>query len=491
MAKGKQWLNSLSSRLLLILTVAMLVALLAGVYSIIDYVDLETEEVLDARLLLTAKNLLRQSGQNIRKGNLNEAWLTLETIRGLENSWLGQFSKMEGTFFSPDKAKTSEEEVRVYVWLTVDNSILSIGDPMPGFVSKGETPVQSVTFKGRNWRVAGVHDNKNGYHLYVAQRDDLRVYMVHEIGGRLLQKELLSIPIVVLVLWFGIKQGIRPLSRLSAQVADRKPGSLQPVQMDKVPREIIPLVESINRLLARLQNSLESERSFTADAAHELRNPLAVMRNVARILQNTENIEEVHASAQLLDKSVARMAGLLSQLLHLARLDALERAESLKPLVLRSLLEDIVSEVMPAAISKGIQLSFTPDEEEICIYGDEEMLGMMLVNMLSNAIKYGNSLVSIAVVPVGAALSLEVTDDGEGVAERDFPHLFKRFYRSPENKQKAPGSGLGLSIVKRISELHGFTVVASNRPQGGMKFVVTIPAESWGWFRTINKGLFK
>ncbi len=362
---------------------------------------------------------------------------------------------------------------------------------MPGFVNQGKAPIQSVEYRGREWRVAAVHDKANGQHLFVAQRDDLRVYMVHEIGGRLLLKGLIAIPLVVLVLWFGIKQGIRPLSQLSVQVAERKPGSLHPVQMENVPEEMVSVVESINRLLARLHSSLESERSFTADAAHELRNPLAAMRNVARILQNAENIEEVHASAQLLDKSVERMAGLLSQLLHLARLDALERAEALKPLVLRSLLEDIVSEVMPAALTKGIQLSFTPDEEEICIYGDEEMLGLMLVNLLGNAIKYGNSLVSIAVVPVGAALSLEVTDDGEGVAERDFPHLFKRFYRSPENKQKVQGSGLGLSIVKRISELHGFTVSASNRPQGGMKFVVTIPAESWGWFRTINKGRFK
>lgn len=470
--------RSLSNRLLIVLTGAMLIALVFNIYSILDYVDAETEEVLDARLVLTANNVLRQLERHIREGNLNEAWLSLETIRGLENSWLGEFAMMEGGLFGKEVESAPPEDVHVYMWLANAEGALNIGQVMPGYVDRGTQILQTVKHAGHEWRVAAVHDAEGKHSLYVAQRDDLRAYFVHEIGGELLQKELFSIPLIVLVLWLGINRGLRPLSSLSSLVAQRKPGNLQPILLEDVPREIIPLVESINRLLKRLQMSLESERSFTADAAHELRNPLAVVRNVARILARTHSLEEVHVSAQMLDKSAERMAGLLSQLLHLARLDSLLQAETRKRVVLRTLFEDIVAELMPAAGSKGVQLAFHA-QTEVVLYGDEALLRLLFLNLLTNAVKYGHHNAEIRVEPEGTALRLDIVDDGSGVDDSELPHLFERFYRSAEARQQAQGNGLGLSIVKRIVELHGFRIHAGKRAEGGLKVSVLIPEDAW------------
>ncbi|WP_457666194.1 ATP-binding protein [Thiolapillus sp.] len=478
MTERKKRFLSLSIRLLLILTVAMLLALVINIYSILDYVDDEAEEVLDARLLLTAKNLLRQSERFVREGNLNEAWLTLETIRGLENAWLKDFAMMDHDLFGQEIESHGSNEIRAYVWFTSADGLIKIGQPMPGYQPGREAGLRSLHYDSHEWRIAAVKDGEGKHFLYVAQRDDLRTYLVHEIGEKLLQKELLSIPVIVLILWLGIKRGLRPLSRLNAQIAQRKPGNLQPVSVADIPGEIAPLVQSINKLLKRLQSSLESERSFTANAAHELRNPLAVVRNVARILTRTDNMEEVHASGQILDKNAERMGELLSQLLHLARLDALTQADLQDPVVLRALLEDVVAKLLPAADAKGMQLAYSC-AEEVVLQGERELLGLLMHNLLGNAIKYGCEQAEISVSRDGKSLRLEVRDDGPGVSDSELPFLFERFYRGARAKQQAQGNGLGLSIVKRIVELHGFQISVGRGGKGGLRFSLLIPEGSW------------
>ncbi|HEC06243.1 MAG TPA: HAMP domain-containing protein [Thiolapillus brandeum] len=478
MTERKKRFRSLSIRLLMILTAAMLLALVVNILSILDYVDDEAEEVLDARLLLTAKNLLRQSERFVREGNLNEAWLTLETIRGLENTWLKEFAMMEGGLFGTEVDSPGNEEIRAYVWFASADGLVKIGQPMPGYGAGKGAGLQTLRYDSHEWRVAAVQNKTAEHFLYVAQRDDLRTYLVHEIGGKLLQKELLSIPVIVLVLWLGIRRGLRPLSRLNAQIARRKPGNLQPVSVENIPGEIAPLVESINRLLKRLQSSLESERSFTANAAHELRNPLAVVRNVARILTRTDSMEEVHVSGRILDKSAERMGELLSQLLHLARLDALTQADLQEPVVLRTLLEDVVAELVPEADAQGIQLAYSCSEEAV-LQADRELMSLLVHNLLGNAIKYGHQHAEISVSRDDGALRLEVLDDGPGVSDSELPHLFERFYRGTVAKQQAQGNGLGLSIVKRIVELHGFRISAGRRTEGGLRVSLLIPEGSW------------
>ncbi len=466
---------SLSRRLLIILAAAMLVALVVTVYSLLEYVDKEAEEVLDTRLLLTAENLLRQARRQLREGNLNEVWLSLETVRGLENAWLTKFALADKTAFDEEQERT---RIRSYIWLTGSEGKVVVGQILPGYNPNHarERKLRSVQYDGAEWRVAEVH--QDGLHLHIAQREDLRAYLVKEIGMKLMEKQLIAIPVIIFVLWLGIRRGLRPLSRLSDQIASRKPDNLKPVQLDQVPVEIKPLVESINTLLARLEASLESERRFTSDAAHELRSPLAVVRNLARILAGAHSLQEVQSSALLLDKSAVRMAELLSQLLHLARLDSLVNMKDLRPVSLRGLMREVIGELLPNAISHGVNLSYMA-ETEFQIMGDRGLLKLLFQNVLGNAIKYGKKDVEVHAHVLNQVLTIKVLDDGSGVAAEDLPRLFERFFRSQDAKQQAEGSGLGLSIVRRVVELHGFTVGASNRSDGGLCVEVGIPATAW------------
>ncbi len=469
---------SLARRLLLILAAAMLAALVVITYSLLEYVDKEAEEVLDARLILTAENLLRQSRRYVREGNLNEVWLTLETVRGLENAWLGKFANADKLVFGADDHRPREDEVRSYIWLTSGDGKVVVGQVLPGYDPghPEEEGLRTIHHDGAEWRVAEVR--QDGLHLHVAQRDDLRAYLVREIGWKLMEKQLITIPVIVFVLWLGIRRGLRPLSRLSEQIASRKPDNLQSVRLEQVPGEIVPLVKSINDLLERLRVTLESERSFTADAAHELRSPLAVVRNVARIMSRSNNLAEVHQASELLDKSAVRMADLLSQLLHLSRLDSLVRAESSTWVSLRELMRDLVGELLPLASRKGIRLAYL-STEEVCLSGDQELLRLMFRNLLGNAMKYGRANAEIRTRIQEETLFVEVVDDGPGVEVGELPHLFDRFFRSKQAKQKVEGSGLGLSIVRRVAELHGFGVSAANGQEGGLVVSVRVPAGAW------------
>ncbi|WP_457675002.1 ATP-binding protein [Thiolapillus sp.] len=469
---------SLARRLLLILAAAMLVALVVTVYSLLEYVDKEAEEVLDARLTLTAENLLRQARRYVREGNLNEVWLTLETVRGLENAWLEKFANADRLMFGEDDHDRKTDEVRSYIWLTSGDEQVVVGEVLPGYdahhpLSQG---LRTVHHDGAEWRVAEVHED--GFHLHVAQRDDLRAYLVREIGWKLMEKQLIAIPVIIFVLWLGIRRGLKPLSRLSDQVASRKPDNLQPVRLEQVPGEIVPLIKSINELLDRLRVTLEGERSFTADAAHELRSPLAVVRNVARIMSRAGNLAEVHQASDLLDKSAVRMADLLSQLLHLSRLDSLVHAEASGSVSLRELMREVVGELLPLASEKGMRVAYL-SEDEITVVGDNELLRLMFRNLIGNAVKYGREEVEIRTRIREGVLFVEILDDGPGVAEAELPHLFARFFRSQLAKQKVEGSGLGLSIVRRVAELHGFDASAANRAAGGLVVSVKIPRQSW------------
>ena len=469
---------SLGRRLLLILAAAMLVALVVTAYSLLEYVDKEAEEVLDARLMLTAENLLRQSRRHVREGNLNEVWLTLETVRGLENAWLGKFANADKMVFGNDDHVPKEDDVRSYIWLTSGDDEVVVGQVLPGYDPSHpkEEGLRTVRHDGAEWRVAEVR--QEGLHLHVAQRDDLRAYLVREIGWKLMEKQLIAIPVIVFVLWLGIRRGLRPLSRLSEQIASRKPDNLQPVQLEQVPGEIVPLVRSINELLDRLRITLESERSFTADAAHELRSPLAVVRNVARIMSKSRDLAEVHQASELLDKSAVRMADLLSQLLHLSRLDSLVQADPSGCVSLRELMRDVVGELFPLASGKGMHVAYLTDDEA-CIAGDEALLRLMFRNLIGNAVKYGHQEAEIHTRIHEDILLIDILDDGPGVDARELPHLFERFYRSQLAKQKVEGSGLGLSIVRRVAELHGFQVSAANRTEGGLAVTVRVPPGAW------------
>ena len=346
--------------------------------------------------------------------------------------------------------------------------------------STEEWHIRTIQQGGHQWRIVSLSDEGGGHRIFVAQRDDLRNYLSREIGNHLFHVQLIIIPLIMVALGLGIWRGLRPLSRLRSQITSRRPGNLQPVPLEGVPSEVLPVVEAINDLLARLRRTLESERAFTANAAHELRNPLAVVRNLGRVVSDVRDPHEIQRCGELLEQSMERMSGLITQLLYLARLDAETPGDSVAECNLREVVEAGVSELFSRAMEKSVEISYQ-SELEVRLCADPQLLKILVSNLLSNAIKYGpeGGKVIVRVRVQDQVLLVEVLDEGPGVKPRQLPRLFDRFYRTVRARQESEGTGLGLAIVRRIAELYDAEVWAENRKEGGLKIIVRFPPSCW------------
>lgn len=242
----------------------------------------------------------------------------------------------------------------------------------------------------------------------------------------------------------------------------RDPTNLAALETSDVPVEILPLVGSLNTLLVRLEQALTNERRFTADAAHELRTPLAALKTQAQVARRADNAAQRDAALENLILGTDRATHLVEQLLTLARLDPEGESAVLKETCdLAALARRILADQTPTALSKHIELELT-GLESVPITGNSAMLGILLRNLVDNAIRYTPSGGRVAVSVV--ANRLEVTDSGPGIPEQEKQRVFDRFYRVLGTE--ASGSGLGLSIVQRIVDHHGAKLILETGEQG-------------------------
>jgi len=304
----------------------------------------------------------------------------------------------------------------------------------------------------QGWRVYSSWDSSGEYLIHVAERADVREQLARTIARNLLQPVLISLPLLAVLLWVAVARGLRPLVKLTREVEQREPDNLAPLEAGMVPREVVPLIGRLNRLFARIASSIQKERRFTADAAHELRTPVAAIKAQAQVAQAATTREErMHA----LDNAILgcdRATHLIEQLLTLSRVDTLEG--SLTELCsLGGIAAEVIAALAPAALEKGVHLELQVNEEFL-VRGNPALLRVLLRNLLDNSVKYTKQGTSVRVNinHEPGVINLSVSDDGPGIPVQELDKVSERFYR-PLGTQ-ASGSGLGLSIVKRIAELH-------------------------------------
>jgi two-component system, OmpR family, sensor histidine kinase QseC len=306
---------------------------------------------------------------------------------------------------------------------------------------------------GQGWRVYSSWDGSGEYLIHVAERADVRDQLASTIARNLLQPVLISLPLLAILLWLAVSHGLRPLVRLTREVEQREPDNLAPLDAGAVPREVVPLVERLNRLFARIDASMQKERRFTADAAHELRTPVAAIKAQAQVAQAASSKDErMHA----LDNAILgcdRASHLIEQLLTLSRVDTLDGGVT-GPCQLRSIAAEVIAMLAPAALEKRVRLELLTDQE-ITVRGNPALIRVLLRNLLDNSVKHtvSGTSVQVSIAHEDGKISLSVSDDGPGIPEHEREKVSERFYR-PMGTQ-ASGSGLGLSIVKRIAEVHG------------------------------------
>ncbi|BCA95246.1 two-component sensor histidine kinase [Legionella antarctica] len=312
----------------------------------------------------------------------------------------------------------------------------------------------------QNWRVFTTYNDKAGIRTVLAERYDTRNELGHRIAQDDLYIMLLTFPLSGLLIWIIIGRGLDSLDKVAQEVANRAPSHLEPVDLQEVPEEIKPVIDELNKLFFRLKEGFEREKRFAADAAHELRTPLAALKTQAQVALYSNDIEEKNQALQKLIASVNRSTHIVQQLLTMSRL--VPEATSLSEgdeVNLSKLTREILAMLAPSAVEKQIELEFENDENTPKIKGNPTALGILIRNLVDNAIRYctEHGRVIVRLNRQNQEIMLEVSDNGPGIPPELQARVFERFFRVLGNK--SPGSGLGLAIVQQICELHGGRVV--------------------------------
>lgn len=311
-------------------------------------------------------------------------------------------------------------------------------------------------------------------HLSRAEARHARDEIVEALGDALVWPLAAALPALAAAIWLGVGSGLRPLRELRAQLARRDAADLAPLDAERAPQEIAPLVAELNRLFERIGEAMARERRLTADAAHELRTPLAVLSTQAQVARRAAHDAARNEALDALVAGAARAARLIEQMLTLARLEAGQAQGEARRVDLRSLAREALAAVAPRAIEKDLDIALE-DGPAPEVEGHPELLAILARNLLDNAVRYTppGGRVRAALTATGGAVVLEVTDNGPGVPPEELGRLGERFHRLAGSSE--PGSGLGLSIVLRIAQLHRARVRFSRAAEGGLRVAVELP----------------
>jgi two-component system sensor histidine kinase QseC len=340
-----------------------------------------------------------------------------------------------------------------------------------------ESGAINITLGGQMYHSFTLRDTSPGNTVRVFEPANTRSDLVSGVASRIARPTLIALPVLALLVWLSIGWSLAPLRTLSGAIRSRDINRLEPVDIGRAPTEVRPLVDAINSVLSRLLHSLERERAFTADAAHELKTPLAAIKVQAQVAIAETDRSLQRLAMQRVVQGVDRSSRLAEQLLLLARLDTQEKMAR--------------APVRPGAVAKDALLANAGNAQQknigVTLQGDMQaeidaepvLIGILLDNLLDNAIKYGRvgGNIAVAVDQSGDKVQLVVRDDGPGVAHDDLDRLTNRFFRATGNQ--ATGSGLGLSIVARIAEHFGATLrFATGIGERGFMVEVSFPAYS-------------
>jgi two-component system OmpR family sensor kinase len=331
--------------------------------------------------------------------------------------------------------------------------------------------------EGEQWRLyTYVSDEGN---VQVAQPVATRDALARDITLRTLAPMLLLIPILGALLPWALHRGLLPLRDISRRVSARDAMRLDPLPTEDVPEELLPLITQINGLLARLAASLDAQRAFLADAAHDLRSPIAALSLQAQIAERAPRDSARIAAFSELRRGIDRASRLVEQLLHFARLEPGVHTQPPFSVNVADMVRKVVGEYSAQADRRGVDLG-AETTTEATIVGVEDELSSMLANLVDNALRYapGGSEVTVSARHVDSEVLVSVIDAGPGIPACERSRVFDRFHRIPGDNRS--NSGLGLSIVRAIVERHRGTISLSDAepgaPHPGLRVDIHLPA---------------
>ncbi|HEX9051902.1 MAG TPA: ATP-binding protein [Anaeromyxobacter sp.] len=366
-----------------------------------------------------------------------------------------------------------EGDLVVQIW-DQSGALLYVSRPGVGLPAVAELGFATARGPFGGWRVYSTMIGDEV--VQVAQPLEVREELALTAVRRTLAPVLLLLPLLALLVWGIVGRSLEPLHRLAGAAASRTAAALEPFDEAAVPEEAVPLVRSLNELLERLRSALASQRAFVADAAHELRTPLAALKLQTQLARASEGAERAAALAEL-EAGLDRATHVVRQLLTLARLEpGADAAASRSRVSLGELARQAVADHAVLAERRGVDLGATRVADDAVALADAGALRTLAANLVDNAVVYtpAGGRVDVAAGVAGGRPYLEVADTGPGIPATERERVLDRFYRLPGTA--GSGSGLGLAIVRAIAERHGASLALGDTPGGGLTVRVTFSA---------------
>lgn len=371
--------------------------------------------------------------------------------------------------------KEAASDLQFQIWDGHGKLILHSNNTPTVPLSNGKEGLSTVWLHNESWRVNTLYDANTELTFMVAERSNYRQQLENQLTQDSILIMLITYPFLGLLIWIIVGRGLDTLKKVATEVKHRAPSYLKPVDLESVPKEIEPLVMELNSLFRRLQDAFDREKRFTADAAHELRTPLAALNTHTQVALRAETPEERRQALLKVLAGVNRGTHVVQQLLTLSRM--VPEAGINEPTKMDIVKEaaEIAAQLAPEAISKNIDLELIAPDRAMMM-GNPTAIGILVRNLVDNAIRYSpeDGEIKIQVSETEKEIILEVIDSGPGIPEELRERVFERFYRVVGNK--ATGSGLGLGIVQQIAKLHEAKIELLTPENGrGLNFRVSFP----------------
>jgi Signal transduction histidine kinase len=440
---------SLKQRLLLgVLAAVAVVWVATSAYSYLDARH-EINELLDAHLAQSASLIVAQLGHELEEIDLEHA----------------------------PRTDRSARRVAFQIWERGTLLRLHSADAPSARLSAREEGYSNAKLDGKGWRVFSTWDATHRFLVQIAERDEARREIAAGIATNLLVPLVVALAILALFVWLTIGRAVKPLDRLGHEVEQRTADNLRVLGLEGAPREVIPLVRSLNALFERVGRLIDNERRFTSDAAHELRTPLAALKTQAQVAKGARDDRTRQHALDSVIEGCDRAARLVDQLLTLARVEP-DATRPTGSADLPVLARQVVAELVPFALDKDVEVEVR-GSETLLLEGHADLLCVLLRNLVDNAIRYSppGCAVSVDIDRAGDDARLVVSDQGPGITPDERARIGQRFYRVVGTGET--GSGLGLSIVRRIVEIHGAHLrFEEGENEKGLRVVVEFPGRS-------------
>ncbi len=395
---------------------------------------------------------------------------------GSSNGNMPLWSEFDDLLQADSLGHKYERKIAFQLWSKKDGLLLR-SESAPKFAfSAVEHGFSENNIDGNSWHVFSLTDSTGEYVIHVGQKEQIRSELTDEISNQMVVQFLVGLPFLGLVIWFIIGRALRPFNHLEKALAIREANYLKPLPLKRLPKEIVPMVNEINKLFAQLEQAFEHERRFTADASHELRTPLAGLLAQAHVALRTTDEDVRKQALSRIKQAVNRMTYLVQQLLTFSRIESNTEFLTKQNTMINREVILVITDLEPEAHKKQITIEFVEDHP-VPVMINAPLVSILIRNIIDNAIKYTpvNGNVLITVTGEERQLALCVEDSGPGIAPDQYEKSLERFHRCVETANKTQGTGLGFSMVQRIAAIHNADLILGVSQFGGLKVKVLFP----------------